>query len=218
MAKVRMKALAFGTFTGVGGSIYHFNPESSDEGAKFPIVEEEDVAQAKQRELGEELDGTAAAKLNREAGSTDLNDIWAELQAKQLAQANDIENDLGIPETPGAAPSALGGQAVTAYPAGDKAHTGREAFNPDAAPGAPVATVTSNATAPGGEGSGEGAGEGEGGKEPSILDQSVEKLTADLASIDDVDQLKALRAQEESGKTRATALAAIDARIGALEA
>jgi hypothetical protein len=51
----------------------------------------------------------------------------------------------------------------------------------------------------------------------SLLDQSITGLTGDLAEIDDVLWLDALREAEEAGKTRKGALAAIKERREALE-
>lgn len=221
MAK-RLLAIAFGTITGSQGHIYHFNPESTDDAAKYPLVQDEDIERVKKDGLAKDLDDATVAELNRAAGSNDLSDL---LYAKQQEQAVETDKKLGFDKNPALTTSTLGGQAITAYPEGDKAMTGREGLNPDAAPGVPLSA--DGAAQPGsdnqprnegGEGTG---GEGEGGekpKEPSILDKSVPDLTAELENINDVDQLKALRQMEETGKTRATALAAIDARIGALEA
>lgn len=58
------------------------------------------------------------------------------------------------------------------------------------------------------------AGDGDG--EPGPLDQSIANLEAHLEGIDDADELRALREGEVAGKSRAGALAAIDARLEAL--
>lgn len=57
---------------------------------------------------------------------------------------------------------------------------------------------------------------GEDDKGDSVLDQSIPKLTASLDTIDDPARLATLREVEAKGKNRDGALAAIDARIAAL--
>lgn len=53
---------------------------------------------------------------------------------------------------------------------------------------------------------------------PDPLDGSVPELTDYLATVDDVAELRRLRAAEVGGKTRTTAIDAIDVRIAEIEA
>ena len=50
-----------------------------------------------------------------------------------------------------------------------------------------------------------------------LLDQSIEKLEAAIAEIDDIAALAQLRDAEVAGKTRSGAIKALDARIAALQ-
>jgi hypothetical protein len=61
---------------------------------------------------------------------------------------------------------------------------------------------------------------GEEGKqeEPGPLDQSIPALETHLGTLNDVEELRRLRAAEEGGKSRSGALAAIDARLEELDA
>ena len=56
------------------------------------------------------------------------------------------------------------------------------------------------------------------GAEPGPLDQSVEKLTAYLEGVDDAAEIDRLIEAEKGGKSRAGALAALEARKEALSA
>lgn len=53
--------------------------------------------------------------------------------------------------------------------------------------------------------------------DPSILDQSIAKLKADLANIEDITELERLRVMEVGGNTRKGALRAIDERISEIK-
>jgi hypothetical protein len=52
--------------------------------------------------------------------------------------------------------------------------------------------------------------------EPGPLDQSVEKLTAHIATIDDPAEIERLLEGEKAGKTRTGAIAALEARLAEL--
>jgi hypothetical protein len=55
-------------------------------------------------------------------------------------------------------------------------------------------------------------GSGEGAAEPGPLDGNVDELTAHLATIDNVDDVQSLIDAETAGKSRKSALAALEAR------
>lgn len=58
--------------------------------------------------------------------------------------------------------------------------------------------------------------DGAGSSEPGPLDQSVEKLTAYLETVDDADAVQKLLDAEVAGKSRQGAVAALEARRDAL--
>lgn len=119
MAKVRMNAILFGTFAGLGG-IYHFNPDSKDPAARYPVVEEEDVAQAISRGLGEELSDKALRAFKLKEDPTSFESLWERAMANQL----EAEEEAGVPESISVGTTALNHITEVAFPAGDKAYAG----------------------------------------------------------------------------------------------
>ena len=59
-------------------------------------------------------------------------------------------------------------------------------------------------------------GKDEKSPEPGPLDQSVEKLTAYLGTVTDADEIEKLIVAETAGKSRAGAIAALEARKDAI--
>jgi hypothetical protein len=195
MSYKMVKAIALGSVV-VSTGIVHFNPDrkpksAADERYHGGIFLAADAAKIERKRLGE---------IVRDASVEDYEQWQTTLRVGATVGQAGAQRVSDSAVESAAVDSVL---TITHPPGTPAADASAGLFrDPDAAPGALAGP----------------AGDEEAGlAEPSILDQSVAKLTEALEDVDDIGELQALRDAEQGGKSRAGAITAIEDRIAAVQ-